>query len=67
MFDFRKWREEEWFLVAVVSVVALVWCFIGFLVYDVRSYNAACEAKGGLVWTRDGRACLLPPYNRVEL
>ena len=55
----------EWWPVYVL--VALVVVFIGFVIYDTTSFSAACEKRGGLVWQRDGRACLLPPYNRVEM
>ena len=29
--------------------------------------EARCMERGGLIWYRNGKACLLPPYNRLEI
>ena len=60
----RRHLAEWWLLYALIAVFGAL---IGGIIYDNTSYTAACKDRGGLVWQRDGRACLLPPYNRVEM
>jgi len=59
----RHW-QEFWGLYVIVAILLL---FVGALIRESSGYESRCEARGGLVWQRDGRACLLPPYNRVEM
>lgn len=58
-------RVEWGIVVGVVAIFAIF--FYVSAIRPVHQFEEACEAAGGKVWERDGRACLLPPYNRLEI
>lgn len=60
----RGFLREWWLEIALTAVVAFA---ISLIAADHFAFTEACRQKGGTVWQREGRACLLPPYNRVEL
>lgn len=54
------------FLCGFIGLLFLVLYFFG--VVPRREFEARCKAGGGMVWARKGAdACLLPPYNRLEI